>query len=87
MAHETDRPFRFVDGDPWGVCERSGYTARHSDLVTEWTGLRVWKRFWEPKHPSLDVPPMRGQEVVSDPTGQPVNNFVPIPTVDYGEGS
>lgn len=85
MTHETDRPFSFIDGNPWAVCERSGFTVRQSDLREQWDGLRVWSRFWEPKHPSLDVPPMRGEEVVSDPTGQPVNVFVDIPVVDYGE--
>lgn len=85
MSRDSDREWAYKDGDPWAVCERSGYTVRHSEIVTEWSGLRVWKRFAEPKHPSLDVPAMRGEEVVSDPTGQPVNRFVVIPVVDYGE--
>jgi len=85
MPRWSDTEFNFQDGNPWAVCERSGWKVRHSDLVTEYTGLRVLARLSEPKHPSLDVPPMRGEEVVSDPTGQPVNVFVEIPVVDYGQ--
>lgn len=59
--------------DPWAVCQRTGFKVRHSDLVTEWTGLRVGRQWAEPKHPSLDIPPIRGEEVVSDPTGRPVD--------------
>jgi len=82
---ESETAFHFKDGDPWSVCQLSGFKVRHSQLRERWDGLRVWNRYWEPKHPSLDVPPMRGQEVVSDPTGRPVDNFVIIPVVDYGQ--
>jgi len=85
MPNWSDAPFAYRSSDPWATCERSGWKVRQSDLVVEWTGLRVLARLAEPKHPSLDVPPMRGEEVVSDPTGQPVNVFVDIPVVDYGE--
>lgn len=39
------------DQGPWGICDRSGFKVRQSDMVTEWNGLRVAKRFSEARHP------------------------------------
>jgi hypothetical protein len=39
------------DQGPWGICDRSGMKVRQRDMVTEWNGLRVARRFAEPRHP------------------------------------
>lgn len=50
-------------------------------MVEEWTGLRVWAPYWEPKHPSLDMPAPRGEQVKSDATGPPQDEpMTPEPT-------
>ena len=34
------------------ICDRSGFKVRIAEgLKTEWTGLMVKARFWEPRHP------------------------------------
>lgn len=40
---------------PWGICDRSGFKVRQSDMVTEWNGARVAKRYAERRHPQ-DMP-------------------------------
>lgn len=36
--------------------DRTGWKVSYKDLKTEWTGVRVHKSEWEPKHPQLDPP-------------------------------
>ncbi len=52
-----------------GICQRTGFKVPASELVREWTGLLVWKPYWEPKHPSIDQPAPRGERVRTDATG------------------
>jgi len=54
---------------PNGVCQRTGFKVPADELVEEWTGLLVWRPYWEPKHPQLDLPPPRGERVRSNATG------------------
>ncbi len=70
--HESDAPKGYRPDDPFVVCQRSGYKFRLSETCVEWTGLRVAKRYAEPKHPSLDIPPIRGEEVNPGSTGIPI---------------
>ena len=42
--------------------DRTGWKVNYKDLRTEWTGVRVHKSEWEPKHPQL-TPPKR----INDP--------------------
>lgn len=52
-------------------CQRSGFKVPRDEMMVEWTGLRVWAPYWEPKHPSLDQPPPRGERIKMDATGEP----------------
>lgn len=63
-----------------GVCQRTGFKVPAHELVREWTGLLVWKPYYEPKHPSLDLPAPRGERVRDDATG-------PEQDVDFGDTS
>tara|TARA_R100000654_G_scaffold53597_1_gene79695 strand:- start:2024 stop:2869 length:846 start_codon:yes stop_codon:yes gene_type:complete len=46
------------------IDDRSGRKIRYKDARTEWNGLRVHKKDWEPKHPQL-TPPKLGPEATS----------------------
>lgn len=41
----------YIQGDPWVICDRSGFRVRKSETVKEWTGLVVAKRYSEERHP------------------------------------
>src|SRR6056300_1009602 len=46
------------------IDDRSGRKIRYKNARTEWNGLRVYKKDWEPKHPQL-TPPKLGPEATS----------------------
>ncbi len=41
----------YAPGDPWAICDRSGFKVRRSNTVKEWNGLVVDRRFSEDRHP------------------------------------
>lgn len=45
----------YVPGAWRVVCARCGQWMLNTDLRTEWTGLRVCKECWDPKHPQMSV--------------------------------
>lgn len=57
------------------VCDRSGLDCWNSELVTEWTGMRVLRRFAEARHPQDFV---RG--VPDDPS---VKNARPVQALTW----
>lgn len=73
--------------DDWvyGYCQRTGFKVKASELVEEWTGLLVRPQSLDPRHPLLDFPAPRGEELRINPTGP--EQFVDegdsdIPTID-----
>lgn len=42
---------RFVLGQWNAICDRCGREYKNVDLRLEWTGLRVCRKCWEPRHP------------------------------------
>lgn len=40
-----------VDLGPWGICDLSGMKVRQSDMITQWNGLRVARRFADVRNP------------------------------------
>ena len=42
-------------GDWNATCDRCGGEFKASELRLEWTGLRVCRADWDPKHPQLSV--------------------------------
>jgi hypothetical protein len=71
------------------IDDRSGRKIRYKDARTEWNGLRVYKKDWEPKHPQL-TPPKLGPEATSLDNPRPDVDSVPV-TVRlgslYGKGT
>ena len=47
MSHKP----HFVKGDWKAICDRCGRIFLGSQLQTEWTGLKVCAKDWEPRHP------------------------------------
>ncbi len=47
----THRPAGYQKGQWKMMSDRSGQTFLNSDIRTEWTGLKVAKHEWEPRHP------------------------------------
>lgn len=45
----------YIPGDNWVICDRCGFRIRASNLRTEWTGVKVCSKCYEPKHAQLDV--------------------------------
>jgi len=41
----------YIAGDNWEVCDRCGQAFRAHAMKTQWDGLRVCKRDYEPRHP------------------------------------
>ena len=64
------------------IDDRSGRKIRYKDARTEWNGLRVYKKDWEPKHPQL-TPPKLGPEATSLNNPRPDADNVPT-TVKLG---
>lgn len=60
---------REVRPRPKRICQRTGFKVPASEMREEWTGVLVWDSYWEPKHPSIDMPAPRGERVKSDATG------------------
>lgn len=48
----------YVAGQWNAVCDRCGVEYKSAELLAEWTGLRVCRKCWEPRHPQdlLRVP-------------------------------
>lgn len=63
-------------GDPWVICDRSGFKVRMSDTRKEWTGLRVRKEDWEPRHPQDYVRAVKDDQRVPDARPEPADTFL-----------
>lgn len=67
------------DQGPWGICDRSGFKVRQSDMVTEWNGARVAKRFSEPRHPQDFVRAVRDDQTVPNARPEAADVFISSP--------
>lgn len=52
-----------------GICQRTGFKVKASNLDQEWTGLIVRSSSLDPRHPMLDFPAPRGEQVRDNATG------------------
>ena len=44
-------PTGYIAGGWKATCQRCGFNHRNSGIKLEWTGLRVCRECWEPRHP------------------------------------
>jgi hypothetical protein len=70
---------RGLEGDYLMIDDRSGFVIWGSDSQKEWTGARVYRRLWEPRHPQDFV---RGKrEDFAVPDGRPVADPSLLPQI------
>ena len=69
-------PPKYIAGDPWCICDRTGFKVRMSDTRKEWNGLRVWKKAWEPRHPQDLVRSVPDRQVVKDARPEQTDYFL-----------
>jgi hypothetical protein len=69
--------FRSGPGGAAVICQRCGFKRHADELRREWTGLRVCKECWDPKHPQESV---RGvadrQQVMGGGAPEPTDVFM-----------
>lgn len=56
----------YIPGDHKVVCDRSGQVFYRSECRLEWTGALVAKKFWESKHPQLEIKSVKDDQSVKD---------------------
>lgn len=63
----------FSLGDNYCICDLTGKKVLMSRTRKTWDGLRVAAEFWYPKHPQLDVRPIRERMAVRDGRSRPAD--------------
>jgi hypothetical protein len=66
-------------GDPWAICDLTGFKVRMSQTRKTWDGLRVWSHVWYPKQPLLSVHGIPDKQQVEDARPEPADVFVLAP--------
>lgn len=66
----------YIPGDPWAICQRCGFKVRLSTIRPEWTGLRVCRKCWDPRHPQLDVQAVEERIARMDALPEPPDVFI-----------
>lgn len=46
----------YIPGNAWAICDRCGQRIRRSEMLTEWTGLKVDARCLDPRPPQMEPP-------------------------------
>ena len=65
----------YIPGDPYFVCPRCGFRVRKSETKREWTGIIVCEACYDPKHPQLDVRPIREKIAVKNARPRPTDVY------------
>lgn len=63
----------YIPGDPWVICDRTGFKVRRSQTKVTWDGLRVWKKYWWPRHPQDFVRALPERQTVRDARPEPTD--------------
>lgn len=59
------------------ICQRTGFKVPADEIVEDGeTGLRVWAPYYDPRHPSRDMPPPRGEVVKRDASGPEIERHL-----------
>ena len=65
-----------LDASPVFICQRSGFKLPISEMVIEWTGLRVGKRFVDKRNPQDFVTGVRDDPGLRISSPEPDDTFV-----------
>tara|TARA_R100000935_G_C2803494_1_gene151592 strand:+ start:351 stop:683 length:333 start_codon:yes stop_codon:yes gene_type:complete len=76
MAYASDK-------NAYGISDRSGFRYRLKDMRVEWTGAKVGKDEFEPKHPQL-FPPRVGNDPQALKNPRPESNLAEQRNIQYG---
>lgn len=69
----------YVPGDPYTICDFSGWKVRMSETVRTWNGLRVARRFVgeeTQRHPQDLVRGRADRQIVEDARSEPADSFL-----------
>lgn len=69
---------KYIPGDHYIICERSGFKIRRSHAVKEWTGLLVDRRFVDIRNPQDFVRGRREQIAVEDASPEGADAFLEV---------
>ena len=59
------------------ICQRTGFKVPADELVVDGeTGALVWAPYADPRHPSHDAPPPRGERVKENATGPEIERHL-----------
>ena len=72
------RNMHYKMGDHLAACQRCGFTYYGSELQDEWTGLRVCKPCWDPRHPQDFVRAVPDDQSVKNPSPIPEPYFLSV---------
>src|SRR3990167_6915135 len=71
---------RYIPGDHYKVCDRTGFKLRASETSKEWNGLIVGDKYWEPRQSQDFVRGVPDRQAVIDPRPDPTGLIVGNPT-------
>lgn len=69
------------DAGPWAICQRSGFKVRLSDIVTEWSGLRVYRRFADKRNPQDFLKAVKDDQAVKGALPEAPDTFLTAPVL------
>ncbi len=75
----------YKKGDYNVICDRSGFKVKASSTRKEWNGLRVFNRFWEPRHPQDFLKSFPDRQSVPDPRTESKDKFLSTNQVKAGD--
>lgn len=61
----------YIPGDPWVICDRSGFKVRRSQTKKTWDGYLVWKKYWYPEHPQDHIRAVPDRQAVKGGRSEP----------------
>lgn len=69
---------KYIPGDFYRICDRTGFKVRASETTKEWTNQIVRNKSWETRHPQDFVRGVPDHQRVIDPRPEPVNGVVGV---------
>lgn len=65
-----------LNASPVFICQRSGFELPISEMVIEWTGLRVGRRFADRRNPQDFVSGVRDDPALRVSSPEPADTFI-----------
>lgn len=78
--------YKYIPGDPWGVCDLCGFKYRRSELRENHEGFIVCKKDYEPQHPQEFVRGRIDRIAVADARPEQTGGDITLGTATAGDG-